>query len=72
MQEHSSRHHRGGGLQGSPIKNIFGFKSSRDLVVKMPASTYDFVFLMDFLSGRLPTASRTSGYEWLSGANTLK
>lgn len=71
-QEHSSRHHSRGGLQGSPIKIVFGCKSGQDLVINMPVSSYDFVFIMYSSSGRWLTASRTSGYRWPSGANALR
>lgn len=38
-REHSSRHRRGGGLQGSPIKNVCGCKGGPDSVIKMPVNT---------------------------------
>lgn len=71
-QERSSRHHRGGSLQGSPIKNVFGCKSSHDLAIKMPVNAHDFVLTMYSSSGRLLIASRTLGCRWPSGENAVR
>lgn len=71
-QERSSRRYRGGSLQGSPIKNVFGCKSSHDLAIKRPVNTYDFVFTVYSASGRLLIAPRTSGCRWPSGENAVR
>ena len=36
--------------------------SSKDLVIKIPVSTYEFLFIMDFFITRLFIASKTLGY----------